>query len=59
MSDDILSITPPAGIPGVLFNAITDELFKRYPISRKKAQHATVAVLEIMVAHFEEVENAQ
>jgi hypothetical protein len=52
---DILDVTVPENIPGVLFKAVTDELYERYPISHKKAQHAALGVLGVVYKFYEEV----
>jgi hypothetical protein len=53
--DDPLDFAVPAGIPGVLFNNLADELFKHYPASKRKAKRVTVKLLEVLMSHYEEV----
>jgi hypothetical protein len=53
--EDILDVTPPAHIPGVLFKACADELYERYPISRRKAELAALGVLGVVFKFYEEV----
>ncbi len=57
---DILEITPPEGIPGALFNKLTDLIYDSYPMkSRVKAQRVALRSLEIMVEFYEEVAKAE
>lgn len=65
---DILDLTPPEGIPGALFTEITAVLMKQYKPGTiintingcgTKAQLATVAVLEAVVAFYEAVAEAE
>lgn len=60
--DDILDITPPAHIPGVLFAAMVDALMPEFrPLStteksaRRRAQRAAVVSLETTLAFYEKV----
>lgn len=43
----------PEIIPGALFNAVADRLHELYPMSRKKAERAAVAVLETTIQFYE------
>lgn len=53
---DILDMVPPEGIPGALFNKLTDLIYDSYPMkSRTKAQRVALRSLEIMMAFYEEV----
>lgn len=56
---DILNITPPAGIPGALFNAYVDKLHDLYPASRRKAERAAVLLLTISVEFYEKLLEAE
>ena len=57
---DILEITPPEGVPGALFNKLTDLIYDSYPMkSRVKAQRVALRSLEIMVEFYEEVAKAE
>lgn len=58
MAEDILDITPPAGIPGALFNAIVDVLQDHYKnvvpgTGKKLAQRAALRVLNTTLKFYE------
>lgn len=51
---DILDIVPPEGVPGALFNKLTDLIYDSYPMkSRTKAQRVALRSLEIMIQFYE------
>lgn len=61
--EDILDVTPPAGIPGALFVAVAEVLAQHYKPgttinteagAKTRAKNATVSVLEILVNFYEE-----
>lgn len=53
MVEDILGVTPPEMVPGNLFNAMVDKLHEFYPVSKKKAARAVVALLMLQVSYYE------
>lgn len=52
--NDPLKITPPAGIPGVLFARMAERLYDHYPASKRKAERVTVNLLELLTEFYEE-----
>lgn len=62
--DDILESAIPAEIPGVLFQAIADDLMDEYKSfvpgpGRIKARRAAVRVLGTLMAFYEQVEKGE